>query len=194
MAFTTLLWIQTTVVPDDYTQMIQRTEPRYDPDNTTHNPTDDPGVWTKALPILLSLGVLGILGNLISLLVFTRPTFTKMRSSVFLRALSAIDMLLIIVFDVNIIHTSQLNPNPASLAKVRFHPVGQWALVSLATSSSWTIVALSIERAIAVTCKPLKIKVLCTLPAVTPPNPKYGGTRGTGFYRVPMDCSAWDAS
>lgn len=161
MAFTTLSWLQTTVVPDVYTQMIQTSDSTFAPLNATQNATTDPGVWKKSLPVQLSLGVLGILGNLLSLLVFTRPAFAKMRSSVFLRALSTMDIILILVFDVNIIHTYILYPDPSSLAEVRFNPVGQWVLISCATSSAWTIVAVSIERSIAV-CLPLKVKIICT--------------------------------
>lgn len=111
--------------------------------------------------IQLVFSCIGILGNILSLLVFNRTTFSHLSLSVFLRMLAALDISLLLVFNIATAEAYIRRPRPGTVADHRFHPVAQWFTTSLATASAWMIVAVSSERVTAV-FSPLYVKIIFT--------------------------------
>lgn len=119
-------------------------------------------VWKTILAVQLLLAIIGIAGNTVNLLVFSRPAFSHLSPCVYLRFLAFVDITLQFVYTTcSMITVLVENPNPETVADGRLHPIGQWICVSLAILSAWIIMALSIERVIAILF-PLRVKELCT--------------------------------
>lgn len=115
--------------------------------------------------ILTFLGILGIFGNVISLIILSRP---EMRSSVNcgLQGLAFFDTI-VLISSVTMLGLHKLGYRIAIFYKYTFemfpfvvmlaYPIGLIAQ----TGSVWTTVGVTVERYVAV-CHPLKARFLCT--------------------------------
>lgn len=116
----------------------------------------------KPLEIVrMMLSVVGLIGNTISFFVFSRKTFSHLSVSVFLRILAVLDNCVIIVYNVVSVYHSFTTPDVVTVEMGQLPRIGTWFIVSLATSSAWTLVLVSLERVSAV-CIPFHVRFIFT--------------------------------
>ncbi|XP_052777988.1 G-protein coupled receptor daf-37-like [Mya arenaria] len=114
-------------------------------------------MWQVCSPVLI---VLGTIGNIITIIVLSKPRFNRSASTVFLLALAAGDLSMLYIgllrqwvkyaFDFDIRHASE------AVCKMHW-----WLMYVIADWTVWTLTAITVERLIA-TLWPYKSKRICS--------------------------------
>lgn len=104
----------------------------------------DPNFTTKKSIITEIMAVLGIIGNIISFIVFSRPTFQKNSVSIYFRALAIFDMFIIYsaILDFYYIFYEYFIPNYSNSVCVAC----TYSYYTLGSITGWILISFSIDR------------------------------------------------
>ncbi|CAI4222720.1 unnamed protein product [Auanema sp. JU1783] len=112
--------------------------------------------------VMIFMCVAGIIGNILSLIIYTKPAFRRRSINILLSALSASDLcvccLAIPVFNIG--HLQSLLPGSqkiTALIMVYLYPI----TVMFQSMSVWLLVSITIDRYLAV-CHPFVVRTYCT--------------------------------
>ncbi|TKR89173.1 hypothetical protein L596_013314 [Steinernema carpocapsae] len=113
--------------------------------------------------VMVIMCMAGVVGNSLSLFIFTRPSFRKRSINVLLAALSASDLCLCLLA-IPVFSISQLQALVPSLSKLVAANVLIFAYpvtLMLQSMSVWMLVTITIDRYLAV-CHPFTVRIYCT--------------------------------
>lgn len=114
-------------------------------------------LWTIVSPLLL---VIGVSGNILSFLIWSRKRMRESNSSIFLRILAVTDTFVLLIAPLRefIFYVADLDIQEQNDVSCRIH---NWLAFSVTSLSAWILSALSIDRLVFVKC-PIWAKTHCS--------------------------------